>query len=145
VDGTLLETPVQLVADPASPWTATQLGERHAFLQALFASYSRIDTLLNAIDAQEHKLAGASDPAAAAKRARLDALRLTLTSDARNDEDGIGRPDRIRERVNQLIGAIGSSFQPPFTAHLAAAAELQPIVDATLAHARSELAAIAGS
>jgi hypothetical protein len=143
IDGRTLERPFELDADPASPWTLTQLGERHAFLAALFEELSQIDTLLNRIDTDERRVRRATDPATVAKRERLDAARRLLTSDARNDEDSIGRPDRIRERVGGLIGAIGASFQPPLAAHLAAAEELKAIVGETVAEAQRAIDVVA--
>jgi hypothetical protein len=141
--GQTFEQPFELAADPASPWTLTQLGDRHAFLSALFAEFSQVDTLLNRIDDDERRLGHATDAATVAKRARLDAARRLLTSDARNDEDGIGRPDRVRERLGGLIGALGSSFQPPLAAHLAAAEQLKTVVTQTVAQAQSALDAVA--
>jgi len=143
VDGTTFERAFEFAADPASPWTLTQLGERHAFLMQLDAEFSQIDTLLNRIDDEKRKLVRLAGPAAAARRERLDSVRATLTSDARNDEDSIGRPDRLRERIGGLIGALGASFQPPLAAHLAAAAQLKTVFDETLAQARSALGGVA--
>jgi photosystem II stability/assembly factor-like uncharacterized protein len=143
IDGKTLERPFTLAADPASPSTLAELRERHAFLSALYAEVSQIDRLLNAADARRHKLTHVKGPAAAAELARLDAVRDMLTSDARNDEDSIARPDRVREEVGGLIGALSGSFAPPTAAHLAAAAEVKAAVDAALARARAALDGIA--
>jgi photosystem II stability/assembly factor-like uncharacterized protein len=143
VAGRVLTAPFELAADPASPWTLTQLGERHAFLARLFAQYSQVDSMLNRIDDDMRALRGAKGSVAQVKRERLERIRATLTSDARNDEDGIGRPDRLRERIGGLIGALSSSFQPPFAAHLAAAAQLTTVFDETLAQARGVLDGVA--
>ncbi len=143
IDGKTLARPFVLAADPASPWTLTQLGERHAFLARLNAQYSAIDTALNAIDVRLRKLGRAGDPAANASRARLMAARASLTSDARNDEDSIARPDRPREQLGGLIGAIGSSFQPPLAAHLAAAQEVEAHCHEALAGVQRVLAGVA--
>ena len=137
IDGSMHEQPFVLAADPASPWTADDLHERHAFLHQLYAEYSQIDTTLNTIDAEQKKLGRRSDSAARARRERLNAVRAELTSDARNDEDSVSRPDRLRERIGGLIGALGSSFQPPLPAHLSAAAELHAALQVTLSEAQA--------
>jgi len=143
VDGVRLKRRFELAPDPASPWTLAQLSERHAFLSGLFAEFSQIDVLLNRIDDEQRRLGRAADAAAVAKRERLANARAMLTSDARNDEDSIGRPDRVREQLGGLIGALGGSFGPPLAAHLAAAAELKTVFDETLAQARGALDGVA--
>ena len=136
IDGKMLEAPFSLAADPGNPWTLTQLGERHAFLAKLADEYSHVDALLNEID----KLMHAATPA---RRAQLLEAQTLLTSDARNDEDSIGRPDQLRERIGALSGALGSSFQPPTQAHLEAAVEIASLYDATMAKARKLVAGVA--
>ncbi len=143
IDGRVLERPFDLAADASSPWTPDELRERHAFLHALFAQFSQVDVLLNGIDRDLRPLRAKADAVSAARRARLLAVRATLTSDARNDEDSIGRPDRVRERIGALIGALSASYQPPFAAHLAAAAELKSEFDRTIARARDALEGVA--
>ena len=141
IDGKTFEQPFTLVADPQSPWTIAQLGERHAFLAQLAAEYSQVDAALNRIDRERHSLAGKSG--SSARLEQLASMKAMLTSDARNDEDSIGRPNQLRERIGALSGTIGSSFQPPLQAHLDAAAELKRVFETTMASVQHELSAIA--
>jgi len=141
IDGKTFEQPFTLAADPQSPWTITQLGERHAFLAELAAEYSQVDAALNKIDRERHSLAG--KPGSAARLEQLASMKTLLTSDSRNDEDSIGRPNQLRERIGALSGTIGSSFQPPLQAHLDAAAELKRAFESTMASVQHELSAVA--
>jgi hypothetical protein len=68
--------------------------------------------------------------ASPAERTRLVALRDELTSNSKYDEDSIGRPNRIRERVGGMAGTIGGALQPPFDQHRAALSALVPDVTA---------------
>jgi len=119
IDGRVQERPFVLKADPRNPWTAADLAARHAYLAKFYADVSAIDVVLNAIDAQEKTLRRAPSPTSRARIAALEAVRSDLTADDRNDEDSIGKPDRIREQIFGAIGAIGASYQPPTAAHLA--------------------------
>jgi hypothetical protein len=125
-----------LAADPRSPYSADDLAARHAYLAKLYADVSAIDVLLNTIDAKERALRASGGAASRARIAQLDRVRDELTADDRNDEDSIGKPDRIREQLQGAIGAIGASFQPPTAAHLANAEMLQSAFDATYAAAK---------
>lgn len=129
--------PFTLRADPRNPWTAAELAERHTWLRRLYADISQIDTLLNAIDAQERALRRRRDDASVARLGALDAVRGEVTADDRRDEDSIGKPDRLRERVFALTGTIGGSYQPPFAAHRAAADAVQHDFDRIMASAKS--------
>ena len=124
IDGQTLAQPFVLNADPRSPYTAAQLAERQAYLRRAYAAAGTINALLNDIDRQERALRNRHDAAATQRRAALDGVRDELTADDRRDEDGIGKPDRLRERVFGLTGQFGGSYQPPFAAHLAAAQEV---------------------
>jgi hypothetical protein len=119
IDGHVQDQPFVLAADPRSPYTAADLGVRHAYLTRLYDDISAIDTLLNTIDARENALRKRKDAASRTRIARLDAIRDSLTANDLNDEDSIGKPDRIREQLFGASGAIGSSFQPPTAADAA--------------------------
>ena len=135
-----LEQSFTLAADPQSPWTLEQLTQRHAFLAELAAEYSRVDVALNRIDTERRMLTGKPD--SAARLEQLAAMKALLTSDARNDEDSIGRPNKLRERIAALSGTIGSSFQPPLQAHLEAAADLKRLFETTMASVQQTTAAL---
>jgi hypothetical protein len=123
VDGYVAEQTFRLTDDPQVTWTADERAARHTFLATLFRWYDGVDRALNAIDTRMKK-------ASPAERARLIALRDELTSNAKYDEDGIGKPDRIRERVGGMAGAIGGALQPPFDQHRDALSALVPDVTA---------------
>lgn len=139
IDGTTYRQVFELKADPASPFTLTELQQRHRFLSEAFTAISRIDTDLNEIDRQKRALREKTDAASTARMAELEALKFRLTSDSRNDEDSIGHYDRVRERVFGVAGALGSSFQPPFAQHRDAWDELKPLVDSELENATTVL------
>jgi photosystem II stability/assembly factor-like uncharacterized protein len=136
VDGHTFDQSFTLADDPGTSWTIEQRTARHAFLVTLFGWFGGIDKALNEIDA---RLKQKTLPAAS--RARLLALRSALTSNALHDEDSVGLPDRIRERVGGLIGQLGGALQPPFEQHLAALDALRPDV----ANAYAQIAAVLGS
>ncbi|GAC1403999.1 MAG: hypothetical protein NVSMB64_06560 [Candidatus Velthaea sp.] len=140
VDGTTVSAPFVLQADPRSPWTADERAARHAYLHQIYADVDVIDALLNQIDARKRVLR--RDPSAAARvRVReLDAARDELTADDRRDEDGIGKPDRLREQLFAASGTLGGSLQGPFAAHLAATAAVQERFDRTIPAIRALLA-----
>ena len=87
-----------------------------------------LDRALNEIDARLKK------HPALPERAALTALRAELTTNSLYDEDSIGRPDRIRERVFALAGPLGGNLQPPFEQHQAALADLTLAVATAYQH-----------
>ena len=131
-DGKTFEQTFALVDDPASPFTKEQRAARHAFDATLFAWYGQIDRALNAVDAKLRTAPPAEKP-------RLEALRDELTANDLHDEDGIGKPDRIREQVGGLMGALYGAPQPPFSQHVAALDALRAPVDRALRDAAAVL------
>jgi photosystem II stability/assembly factor-like uncharacterized protein len=119
VDRFVADRTFRLVDDPQVAWTSDDRAARHAFLTTVFRWYDGIDRALNAIDARMKK-------APPAERLRLAALRDALTSNAKYDEDSVGKPDRIRERLIGLSGQLGGALQPPFDQHRDALAALVP-------------------
>ena len=133
VDGKIFDQPFTLADDPFSPWTADQRAARHKYLATCFGWIDGLDRALNEIDARLKK----SPPPA--ERARLVALRDELTSNSLHDEDSIGRPDRIRERVFALMGPLGGALQPPFEQHQAALDALKLDVAIAYSHINAVL------
>lgn len=113
-DGRTYDQPFVLADDPLSPSTLEARTARHAHLAAVYGWIDAVDRALNEIDARLKRHPAAADGAA------LTALRTELSSNALHDEDGIGKPDRIRERLFALTGAFGGNLQPPFEQHRAA-------------------------
>ena len=116
IDGKKYTQPFVLNADPRSPWTPEERQQRQTYLRQLYSDVSRIDTLLNEIDAREKALRRSRKSGADARIAAYDATRDALTANDRNDEDSIARPDRLRERLLGATGSLGT-LQPPFAAH----------------------------
>jgi photosystem II stability/assembly factor-like uncharacterized protein len=125
IDGHTQEQSFTLKADPRSPSTAGDLAARHDYLARLYADVSKINTLLNTIDAQQAVLRKHHDAASRARSARLDGIRHMLTANDEHDEDSIAKPDQLREQLLAAAGAIGSSLQAPTAAHLENAKLLQ--------------------
>ena len=132
IRGRTFDQSFRLGDDPQSPWTLDQRRARHAFLATAYGWYDRIDRVLNLLDERLKK-------ASPAERARLYALRGRLTSNALYDEDSVGKPDQIRERVSGYFYLLGGSMQPPFAQHQAALDALRPDVDAALRDAAAVL------
>jgi photosystem II stability/assembly factor-like uncharacterized protein len=128
VDGKIFDQAFTLSDDPFSPWTADQRVVRHTYLATGYRWIDGLDRALNEITARLKK----SPPAA--ERAKLVALQDELTSNSLHDEDSIGHPDRIRERVFGAIFAIGGSLQPPFEQHQAALDALKLDVATAYSH-----------
>ncbi len=122
-----------LVDDPLSPFTPEQRASRHTYLATLYGWIDGIDKALNEIDRRlkHHPAPG--------ERAALTALRDELSSNSLHDEDSIGRPDRIRERVFGLTGLFGGNLQPPFEQHQTALDALKPDVGTAYARIRAAL------
>ena len=104
VDEATLTREFDLRADPRSPWTPEQLQQRHAFLAGLLDELSQIDIALNDLDAD------------AARRAQARSVEAGFTSFPVNSEDGLKRPDGVRERLIVLLSYLDTSLQPPTAA-----------------------------
>ena len=131
--GARLEGSARVEPDPRAPWTQADYVKRHDFLKALYDELSAIDTDLNALDARKAK-------AAPQERKRIDAAIAAFTSNPRNSEDDQWRPDRVRERIQTLIGVVSLSQGPPLPPHEREAAEIRPEYDAAIATYRSYVA-----
>ncbi len=117
-------------ADPRSPYTQAQLVQAYEFSKKYLDAGGRINTILNAIDAQRKVLTTARASAAksgntallakidAAQKAQ-DAIFKRLTANYQNDEDSIQYPGQLREDVPR--SGFGGA-QPPTPALLEYAA-----------------------
>jgi hypothetical protein len=104
--GETKEQHVTVVADPRDGATGAQYLVRHYTLTELYGELDGVDKMLNSIDKRLKTAHGAHAQA-------LVAFKRRLTYNPRNDED-LGGPNGIRERLNDLISRIGStSFQAP--------------------------------
>jgi photosystem II stability/assembly factor-like uncharacterized protein len=117
-DGTTQERPLLVKADPRDTASAEDARVRHDFLEELYRDLGRVDAMLNALDAQRKH-------AAPAQAATIAGFEHRLTLDQQNIED-LKTPPRLRERLLDLIGRVGStSFQTPTAAQQAEAATLR--------------------
>jgi len=117
-DGATQERPLLVKADPRDTASAEDARVRHDFLEELYRDLGRVDAMLNALDAQRKH-------AAPAQAATIAGFEHRLTLDQQNIED-LKTPPRLRERLLDLIGRVGStSFQTPTAAQQAEAATLR--------------------
>jgi photosystem II stability/assembly factor-like uncharacterized protein len=135
VGGTTYEQQFALTDDPQSPFTAEQRVARHDYLVKVYGMLDSIDKALNEIDKR------LKNHPAPSERAALLGLRRELSSDSWYDEDGIGRPDRLRERVFALTGPFSGNVQPPFEQHDAALDALRLDAAMTYGHISAVLGA----
>jgi hypothetical protein len=118
VDGATHEQPLVVKADPRDTTSLSDAQARHDFLGALYADLARVDAMLNALDARRKH-------AAPAQAAVLLAFEHRLTLGQQNIED-LKTPPRLRERLLDLIGRVGStSFQTPTAAQQAEGVRLR--------------------
>lgn len=102
--GTTVTSTVEVKADPRDKTSIDDAKARHEYLAQLFDEMSSVDMMLNDIDARLKHATGT-------QARELRALRERLTLDPRNVEDLSGA--QLRERIGDLIGRVGSSFQAP--------------------------------
>jgi hypothetical protein len=121
------EVPAQHVvikSDPRAPWTQDDYAARYQLLHALNGMLSQIDSALNALDER-------------GKRGKLSvqasALYAQLTSNPVNSEDTLQRPNRLRERIQNLQVPLSLSNGPPTTAQQQEAAEIKAQFDGLMA------------
>jgi photosystem II stability/assembly factor-like uncharacterized protein len=136
---------VNVLPDPRASWTQADYLARHDFEAMLNGELSQIDTALNNLDALKHRLAASvkalrqANPASSlavlgeSVLAKEAVVEDAMTSNPRNDEDGILFEDKVRERIVTLLGSLGESQQPPFAAHEQQAAEIKVELDRVLA------------
>ena len=144
VAGHVYERSAKVLPDPRAPWTQADYVARHDFEAALDAELSQIDTALNSLDTIRRQISARLKPLRAATPqpaivAQGDALvqQATalvdeMTSNPRNDEDSVLYPDKVRERIETLLGNFSESQQPPFASHRQQADEIHADVQRVL-------------
>jgi len=150
---TLLTRDLTVAPDPRAPWTHEQYVERHAFLSELFSEESNVDVALNRLDALRTQLEKRRRELAARRASglllaqldavakRSEAIFATLTSNPKAGQDSDFLPDRLRERIEYVIGSVttplgmgtgdyGASYLgPPQDAHYKEAAEVRVLYE----------------
>jgi photosystem II stability/assembly factor-like uncharacterized protein len=124
VDGTVLDRPLVVKKDPRARWTDDDYQARYTFMRRELAQLSDIDAALNDLDAR-----AARRPLTADERA----VYAQLTSNPRNSEDTLFRPDRIREWLTTLLNDLAFSEGPPTSGHYVEAIRISAAADAALA------------
>jgi photosystem II stability/assembly factor-like uncharacterized protein len=117
--GGSVEQTLKVLADPRDKASPQDYALRHDFLAALYDELGAVDAMLNHIDARLKR-------ASAAQAAALRAFQAKLTYNPRNVED-LGGPPGLRDRLLDLGGRLGSSFQTPTPAQTAEAADLHAL------------------
>jgi hypothetical protein len=118
--GKPLERTFEVKPDPRDSWTQADYLAGYHFSKKYLNDYSKIDTVLNNLDAMKKSLDAAAKAAAGAKVAQISAAQKSrdevfalFTADYHNDEDSIGRPGALREDVPRTYG-----ITPPTAAAL---------------------------
>jgi len=149
--------------DPRAHWTNEQYGARHDFLAGLADEFSQVDRALNRLDSLSGELAQRRALLQARSRDReallaIDrvaqaaaAIKAALTSNPQNDQDDDFLADRLRERIQFVIGLVslplanglgygGPYLGPPLPPHERAAAEVHALFQRRMSAYRSFLA-----
>ena len=120
----VLDQPLVVKPDPRASWSQADYVARHDFVRSLLDELNAIDIALNDLDARAGRR-----PLTAAERAVYTAL----TSNPRNSEDDLMRPDMLREQVQTLLLDIGLSRSPPTDAQRAEAARVGTLYASVMA------------
>ncbi len=120
-----LEQGVDVLPDPRAKWTQDQYVARYEFLKSLDDELSNVDVALNRLD----KMRASAPPAL---RHEIDSVYSQLTSGVVNSEDDQWMPDRLRERLTILQGAVALSQGPPLAPHYREAAAIRQQYDSAM-------------
>lgn len=123
-----IDQPLEVRPDPRAKWTQDDYQARFDFERVLLAELDDVDKALNDLDAR-------------AKHRRLTvaerALYSSLTSNPRNSEDDLMRPDRLREQIQTLLLDIDLSQSPPTDGQRTEAARVGRLYAAVIARYRA--------
>jgi hypothetical protein len=123
---TKIEEPLKLRPDPRAAWTQAQYVARYQFVKALDDELSAIDVALNRMDGLPY---------------RDKSVYSMFTSGVVNSEDDLLMPDRLRERLTILQGAVALSQGPPLPPHVREAAAIHAQFENAMTAYRAFLAA----
>jgi hypothetical protein len=99
-----IEQPLVVKPDPRATWTLEDLVARRDFVRGLLRELNDIDAALNDLDRRAKRHSLSSDERA---------VYAEITSNPRNSEDDLFRPDRLRERLQTLLLDMALSQSPP--------------------------------
>ncbi len=135
VDTAVAEQVLDVRPDPRAAWTQAQYVARYKFVKSLDDELSAIDVALNRLDGIVQR------PPTPALRASAQDDKKLFTSGVVNSEDDQLMPDRLRERLTILQGAIALSQGPPLPPHYREAAAIHAQFETAMAGYRAFLAA----
>ena len=125
IDGRSYDRAVVVEQDPRTHYTPAQLTARHARIQALIDTFSRVDDALNALS----RIAAGRSPNAAQAKSAIAAL----TSNPQNDQDNDFLPDVLRERLQSELDTYFGSNAPATQAQVREDAALEQLAKVRLA------------
>jgi photosystem II stability/assembly factor-like uncharacterized protein len=123
VDGRTLTRPIDVRADPRSPYSQRQYESRFALQKQLLDDLSRVDEALDVLGKIER-----SDPKSA-DAAEARELVASISSNPQNDQDNDFLTDLLRERLQSLVGSFEDSFAPPTPAQVHEAGALHELTN----------------
>ncbi|HVR45461.1 MAG TPA: hypothetical protein VMT95_02280 [Candidatus Binatia bacterium] len=135
-DLAIAEQALEVRPDPRAAWTQAQYLARYEFVKSLDDELSAIDVALNRLALRLRASRVAQDDKIAA--AKVQAM---FTSGVVNSEDDQLMPDRLRERLTILQGAIALSQGPPLPPHYREAAAIHAQFEAATGAYRAFLTA----
>ena len=135
-DGVVAEQTLDVRPDPRAAWTQAQYVARYEFVKSLDDELSAIDVALNRLALRLRASSVAQDDKIAAAKAQA-----MFTSGVVNSEDDQLMPDRLRERLTILQGAIALSQGPPLPPHYREAAAIHAQFESAMSAYRAFLSA----
>jgi hypothetical protein len=108
--------------DLRANYSQAQYEARYRLATMLLDDLTRLDVALNALSKVDR--AAPASPAGEQARALID----SITSNPANDQDDDFLADRLRERLQSLLGTFDGSFAPPTAAQQREAAALDALV-----------------
>ncbi|MHB8151873.1 MAG: WD40/YVTN/BNR-like repeat-containing protein [Vulcanimicrobiaceae bacterium] len=127
LNGKTYTQPFTVKPDPRTPYTQADFEAAYRFARKYLRVYGKVDSVLNALDAQKASLlaarASASKAGETALAAQIDAANAkrsalfhAFTANYHNDEDFIQRPGKLREKIP--AGFFFAAMAPPTAATL---------------------------
>jgi photosystem II stability/assembly factor-like uncharacterized protein len=113
LNGRAFEKAFDVKADPQATLTPTQMRASYDAFARLYDLYSKVDTMLNRLDAlgralDQHAPAGPATAALESARRGRAAVMAKLTAAFSNGEDSVSRPGALRENLDGALTSLQS-------------------------------------